>query len=78
MKKMKEVTFWVMIVSVIFLPLLWTGQEAPPATPAPVALFQPDTVRIEVGGQVFRYGTLTIFGADTLTIGAFLPEVEPQ
>ena len=47
-----------------------------PVKPEPVVIFTPDTVRIEVGGQVFRYGQLTILTGDTVTLGAFLPEVD--
>ncbi len=41
--------------------------------------FQPDTINLEVGGQIFRYGALTVFGEDTVTVSAFLhdPTVKP-
>jgi hypothetical protein len=38
----------------------------------PAVLFTPDTLNLEIGGQVFRYGVLTVFGEDTVSVSAFL------
>lgn len=66
----------VIVVILICILLLLFGCIVEKETPQkePVVLFQPDTIRIEVGGQIFRYGALTVFGEDTVTVGCFLHE----
>jgi len=62
----------VAIVAIVMAALSMPPQADPPQAPA--ILFTPDTVRIEVQGQVFQWGQLTIFSDDTVSLGVFVHE----
>ncbi len=65
-----QVLLLVVILVAVLLPFIHTHEEQ--EEPSPVVLFEPDTINLEVGGQIFRYGALTVFGEDTVTVSAFL------
>jgi hypothetical protein len=69
----QNIVLTLLVVVILAFAVLNDLRPAAPK-PDPVVLFQPDTIQIGVGGYMFRYGTLTVFGEDTVSVNAFLQE----
>jgi len=65
-------TVLMLVVILVMLSIPFIHSHEKPAETQQSVFFQPDTINLEVGGQIFRYGALTVFGEDTVTISAFL------
>lgn len=68
------------LIAVILVLVLSDEDPArPETTMTPDVMFTPDSIRIDVEGQVFNWGTLSIMGKDTMHLGVFVHEsVLPQ